>query len=136
MRKPIRTEFMPLSDMPQMAEWMARLSHRNNIDTKIFEYPATKVLKASNGKPLVYLPIQSVQMLESLAINPEATPGEVSVALKDLLAIAEWEGRKAGHGELYFFCSDAETCAYAEHHGLEQIDIEGRKLKLYVRRLI
>ena len=131
MRKPIKVERMAAEDAPQMAEWMEKLAQRNNIDPDIFNYPCTVVLKASNGKPVMYMPFQTVFVLESLAINPEATNAENAIALKELLSIVEWEGRKAGHGELYFLCADEQTKAFAEHHGLEKV--EG--LTLYRRKI-
>lgn len=113
-----------------MADWMAKLSDRNNLDAAIFSYPATETLKASNGKPLVYMPIQKTFFLESLAINPEATAMETAAALKALFQVVEFEALSQGHGELYFLCTDEETCAFAEHQGLEKVN-----LTLYRRRL-
>ena len=131
MRANIKVEQIKPEDVAQMSEWMARLAHRNNLDVSIFSYPATVTLKASNGKPLVYLPVQTVYMLESLALNPLNSAGETAAALRALFNVTEWEGRKAGHGEQYFLCADEETKAFAEHQGLEKI--EG--LTLYRRKL-
>lgn len=130
MREPIKVEPMCKDDIPEMAEWMQALADRNNIDTGIFEYRATDVLKASNGKSILYMPRQRVMFLESLAINPEAQASDVALALRALLQVSEYEARVAGHGELYFLCADEETCKYAEHHGMEEI-----KLKLFRRKL-
>lgn len=132
MREPIKVEFMHPEDQAQMAEWIAANSARNDVDPNIFCYPATRVLKASNGKPLVYMPVQNVQMLESLGINPEANAAEVSLALKDLLQVIEWEGRKAGHGEILFLTSDKSTKRFAGNHGLEKV--EG--FTLFRRRIV
>src|SRR5262249_19659827 len=117
-------------DWPQMAEWMALLAGRNNVDTEIFSYPATEVLKASNGKAIMYMPIQKTFFLESLAINPEATPLETASALNALFNVIEFEGRSQGHGETYFLCADEQTCKFAEHQGLEKVN-----LTLYRRKL-
>lgn len=130
MREPIKVERMRREDVPEMADWMARLSTRNNIDTAIFNYPATTILKASNGHPVMYMPRQQVTMLESLAINPEAQASDVALALRALLQVAEYEARCAGQGELYFLCADEDTSAYAERHGMERVN-----LTLYRRKL-
>lgn len=131
MSRNVKVEKMPAADIPQMAEWMARLAQRNNLDSDIFKYPATTTLKASNGKALVYMPVQTVYMLESLAISPEASPLEVAAALRALFNVTEWEGRNAGHGEQYFLCADGETCAFAEHQGLEEL----KQLRIFRRKL-
>lgn len=117
MREPIRVEKMKADDLPEMSDWMSKLSHRNNIDTAIFNYPATDVLKASNGKGIMYMPRQRCTFLEALAINPEASPQECALAFRALLQVAEYEARVRGEGELYFLCSDAQTKEFARHHG-------------------
>jgi len=131
MKQNIKVEPMALADAPEMADWMAKLAHRNNLDADVLGYRATTVMKASNGKALVYVPVQTVYMWESLALNPEASPLEIASALRALFTVVEYEGRKAGHGEQYFLCADEETCKFAEHQGLEKI--EG--LTLYRRKL-
>jgi len=131
MREPIKVEKATSADVPEMSDWMAKLSHRNNIDTAIFGYPATDVLKASNGKGIIYMPRQRVLFLESLAINPEAQATDVALALRALLQVSEYEARILGHGEMYFLCADEETCKFAEHHGMEKVT-----LTLYRRKLL
>lgn len=128
--KRIKVEKATTNDWPQMADWMALLSNRNNVDTDIFSYPATEVLKASNGKPIIFMPIQKTFFLESLAINPEASAGETASALNALFNVIEFEARTQGHGETYFLCADEQTCKFAEHQGLEKIN-----LTLYRRKL-
>jgi N-acetylglutamate synthase-like GNAT family acetyltransferase len=113
-----------------MADWMAQLSKRNCIDTGIFSYPATDILKASNGHTVMYMPRQRVMFLESLAINPEAQSSDVALALRALLQVSEYESRNAGAGELYFLCRDEETCQFAERHGMEKMNFT-----LYRRKL-
>jgi hypothetical protein len=130
MREPIKIEKAKPEDWEQMATWMGLLANRNNIDTAIFSYPATDILKASNGKPVIYMPRQRVMFLESLAINPEAQASDVALALRAIMQVSEYEARVNGHGEIYFLCGDKETCEYAERHGMEEI-----KLKLYRRKL-
>lgn len=131
MSKHIKIEPIGKEDWQEMADFMNGLKERNNLDPRVFEYPATQTLKASNGKSLVYLPKQLTFMLESLGINPEATPGEVAMSLRYLFAVIEFQARGLGMGEIYFLCHDEQTCAFAEHQGLEKIE----KLTLYRRKL-
>lgn len=137
MRTPLKVEQMKLGDMPEMADWMSKLSHRNNIDTRIFEYPATETLKASNGKGLLYMPFQKTYMLESLAFNPEATNTEKALALREMFSVIAWEARNKGIGEVYFLCADRETKAFVEHHGFEAMTActEENQMQLYRLKL-
>lgn len=137
MRKPLKVEKTTAKDWPQMAEWMGLLSHRNNIDTEIFSYPATKTFKAGNGNPLLYMPIQNTVMLESLAFNPEATNAEKATALREMFSVVSWEARNAGIGEIYFLCADQETKTFVEHHGFEAMTActEEKSLQLYRLKL-
>lgn len=137
MREPIKVEKMQAADIAEMAEWMSKLSARNNIDPDIFKYPATDVLKASNGQGVIYMPRQRVMFLEALAINPQAQPTDVALALRALLQISEYEARAVGHGEMYFLCSDPETKRFAEHHGFRPVTpaVNDNDLQLFERKL-
>lgn len=138
MREPIKVEKVKtLPDAQEMAEWISQLSARNNVDPDIFNYPATDILKASNGRPVMYMPRQRVMMLEALAINPEAQASDVALALRALIQVSEYESRLAGMGEMYFLCSDPETKHYAEAHGFRAVTpkINDNDLQLYERKL-
>ncbi len=137
MREPIKIERMKVTDAGEMADWIAKLSHRNNVDVSIFDYPATSVLKASNGKPIMYMPRQQVTMLESLAINPDAQGSDVALALRALIQTAEYEARNSGQGEMYFLCSDPETKHYAEAHGFKPVTPATKEddMQLFERKL-
>lgn len=137
MREPIKIDKMKPSDIPEMADWMSGLSGRNNIDSAIFGYPATDVLKASNGKGVVYMPRQRVMFLESLAINPQAQASDVALALRALIQVSEYEARMSGHGEMYFLCSDKETKDYALHHGFVAVTpaTKDDDMQLFERKL-
>src|SRR5882757_1896825 len=100
MREPIKVEKVSkLEDATEMADWISKLSARNNVDPDIFNYPATDILKASNGHGVMYMPRQRVMMLEAMAINPEAQNSDVALALRALIQVSEYESRLAGMGE-------------------------------------
>lgn len=113
-----------------MVALMERLKDRNNLDAAVFTYPATKTLKASNGKTLVYMPKQLVFMLESLAINPQATVGEIGMALRALFTVVQFEASQMGIGEIYFCCADEETVKFVEHNGLERVNLPLFRMKV------
>jgi len=114
--KRIKVEKLSLGDIPQLAEWTAALSGRNNVDADVYEYPTLQVLKASNGRPISYTPFQTCWMLEALAFNPEATAQEKAAALRDTFTVIEFEARCQGIKEIYFLCADEEMKAFVLHH--------------------
>ena len=103
----------------------------NLCDPKVFGYSSLTTLKAvKEGKPLVFLPIHTVFMLESLAICPNNGAVETATALAELVKIVRWEAVNAGHGELWFACKEASTQAFAEKHGFERVDVPMFKMRL------
>ena len=110
--------------MSEALAWFKRIADRNLIDWDVLTYPATTVLKATNGeKNLLHVPIQPVYMVESLGISPDASPLDTAKALYGVMQIVHWESKKAGHGEAYFLCRDQETVKFAEHNEMERINI-------------
>lgn len=138
MRTPLKVEKLKADDIPEMGDWMSKLSHRNNIDTEIFSYPATETLKASNGKGILYMPFQKTYMLESLAFNPDSTNADKAMALREMFSIIAWEARNKGIGEIYFLCADEETKRFVKHHGFEAMTActEERPMQLFRLKLL
>jgi len=128
--KRIKVEKAQASDFQEASQLFAGLAHRNNLDVSVLGYPSTDVLKASNGKTILYVPVQPTFFLESLGINPEASVMDTAAALKAVFQVVEWEAQNKGMGEFYFLCADEETCKFAEHQGLEKVN-----LTLYRRKL-
>ena len=103
---------------------MGGIANRNLIDWDVLKYPATTLLKATNGeRNLLHVPIQTVYMVESLGISPENSAMDTAKSLQGLMQVVQWESQKAGHGELYFLCRDEETVKFAEHQGMERVSI-------------
>jgi hypothetical protein len=119
---------------PQDAEESTRYlcgTDNNLLDPAVLTYPATEVLKAYNSeKNILYLPLQFTYILESLGLNPEASPGEVASGLRALMQVIAFEAKCRGMGELYFGCKDEKTIAFAEHHGFEEVPFRMFRLKL------
>ena len=93
------------------------------LDPETLTYPVTRILVAENGKPVMFLPVQTCYVLESLGPTKEASDMEIASALKQLTAILHYESSKAGHGEMLFFCGHPATQNFAEKHGWERVDI-------------
>lgn len=116
MKTPIKVENYTAADAPQIAEWTEALSHRNNVDREVYGYPTLNVLKASNGRPICYMPYQITYTMESLAFNPDATAQEKAAALRDEFTVLEYEARTKGIREINFLCSDREMKLFCVHH--------------------
>ena len=137
MSKRIRVEKLSQSDIPEFADWTAKLSHRNNVDADVFQYPTLQVLKASNGRGISYVPFQTTWFLEALAFNPEATAQEKAVALRETFTVIEFEARCQGIRELYFLCADSETKQFVSHHHFTAMTpaTEENPMQLFRRKL-
>ncbi len=121
------------ADKPQFLQWLARIADKNLIDPDVLTYPATTVLCAydtESGKPLLFVPIQSVFMVESLAPSPEITELEMAKSLEKLIDVLVWESRNGGRGEIYYPCADETVIAIGERHGFKRVGHPVLKAKL------
>jgi hypothetical protein len=106
-------------------------TEENLLDPEVLLYPATTTLKATkDGKPVVFMPVQRVHMLESLGIVDGASETDVALALKELVQIVRFEAKSCGEGELYMFCREESTRKFAEHNGFELVNIPAYRMKL------
>lgn len=104
---------------------------QNLVDHKVYEYPATSTLKAvKDGKPLVFMPIHPVFMLESLGIVSQNSAVDTALALSELVKTVRWEAHNKGHGEIFFACSEPTTQAFAEKHGFERVNVPMFKMRI------
>lgn len=100
----------------------------NLVDASVYKYPATTTLKAvKDGMSLVFMPVQTVFMLESLGIVSKNSRIDTALALSELVKTVRWEAHKAGHGEMYFLCKEATTIEYATRHGFEEMLMDEKK---------
>lgn len=104
----------------QAVEWFARIANQSHFDPDVLLYPNTTLVQAFDKhtqKPILYIPVHSVFMLESLGPNPEVGPEVIAQALAQVTKTAAWEAMKAGMGEIYMPCSDGNVIQFAEKHG-------------------
>ena len=101
-------------DREQFIQWSLK-TENNLLDPDVIKYPSTLVWCAfdENG-PIVYVPVQQPLFMESLAINPEASPALVAMALKELTQNLVTQAYLRGSGELYFLCRDEATIKFAK----------------------
>lgn len=130
MKTRIRVRPVRDNDTPELAKYMLQTPN-NLFDPAVLSYPMTSTFLAHNGKSIVYMPVQIVPMLESLAINPEAAKHEVAVGLKEIMEAVELLSHQQGYGEIYFICKDESTSAFAMKHGFEELPWKTYRFKIY-----
>jgi len=128
--KPIWADAMKAENIEEASRFLAH-TEGNLFDPAVLAYPATKVLKTSDGnRNLVYMPVQQCQVWESLGINPEATELETAASLKALAQILRFMANADGQKEIYFLCSHELTQKFAERHGFERVTTPVFRMKL------
>lgn len=120
MKEPtIRPLKLSLNEHQLFAEWVRANAEKNNLDPDMLAYPATTVLVADGGDgkyPWLMMPVHPAFIMDSLAPNPSASMAQVGLALRKMTEIVKWEGRKAGHGEVWFVASEESVADFAEKH--------------------
>lgn len=118
------------ADLPQYSDWTVANAANSLFDPRVLEYPNTAVLKAFKGKPVGYIPVQTVAVLESFAPDPAASDYERAEALRELVKAAALLGWGVGIREIHFIVSDEATAQLALKRGFEEIPQKVLRLKL------
>lgn len=117
LRTPVLVRKADLEKEP-VREWIERNSKRNDLDPRIFSYPSLAVLASHrNGTVYTYLPVQTVAMLESVGVNPEADGNDVATGLMEGVKATALLAHNQGIREIYFLSSDPTVDAGAEAMG-------------------
>lgn len=128
--KPIWADAATPDEAGELAAYLVK-TEENLLDLEITNYPATKIMKASDGaRNLVFMPVQQCQVWESLGINPEASEMEIAASLKALAHVLRFVAKANGEGEIYFLCAEARTQKFAEHNGFEKVNIPLYRMRL------
>lgn len=113
-----------------LVQWLEAKRDKNNIDYKMLSYPKTAVLVAGNGSPSLFMPVQPVFMLESLAPKPGIKAGEFVKCLNSLMKETEALARKHGIAEIYFFGTDERIEKLGPYVGFEKMDLPCYRLRV------
>lgn len=98
-----------IRDLEELLGWLRSQSEVNRFDEGILDYPTLNFLRAGEGEATCYLPYHSSLVLESIAVNPSASPlARVKGALEAAQA-AERVAVESGIRELYFDPSSPEV---------------------------
>jgi len=103
----------------------------NLADSKVLLYRNTMTWCAydQNG-PIVFVPVQKPAMMEALAINPDADPVDVAIALKELTQTIVTQCHIEGTGEVYFLCKEESTQRFAEKQLFEKLPWNTYRVRL------
>ncbi len=99
----------------------AALQGKPGLDADVLAYPATTILVAEDGKDTVFMPVQTAFLFETMGYKEGISDLALASAMKLFTQILVWEGRKAGHGELYFIGTNEETNQFALNNGFEEV---------------
>lgn len=106
----------------EFAEWVWRGRDLNMFDPEVIRYPRATMLKASSGSgALVYIPLHSVLMYESIAAKPGISAKEEALCLRRITALVDQVQQELGYGEAYFMCRDERVAEIALRHGFEEV---------------
>jgi hypothetical protein len=107
------------TDSKEYLEWV---KDQPGWDAYIALQPRTFTLAAYNkNKTIMYLPIQQPYILETAAINPEASELEVASAFKELVQSLVTLSHSNGVSEIYFLETDSGTSEFAGNHVFEKL---------------
>ena len=120
------------ADIPKLEAWLTA-TEDNLFDKDILLYKSKIFFEcAYNSRPIMYMPVQNVLFLDSIARNPEATELEMAKALELLVKCVIHTAQMEQYNETMFFCSDPRIMSFAERHGFEELmHDEKRGLKLF-----
>lgn len=83
-------------------------------------YPDTKIMVAENGKPLLFMPIQSCYVMGSLGYKGTSNL-QLASAMRQITATLVWESRREGRGDIYFVGGHEMSDSFARHNGFEEV---------------
>ena len=123
-----------IEDVANLDKWL-RETPGNLFDADILHYTRSIRFLAT---PHAYMPVQTVSMLESLAVDPAASELEVAKSIAELVKYAVRNAIEAGENEVYFICRDERVNSFAIRHGFECLltdEKRGKLLRLKVGKL-
>lgn len=113
-----------------LVKWLVEQQDKNYVDLGMLSYPKTAVLVAGNGTPNLFMPVQPVLMLESLAAKPGISGRDFMKSLKCLVDSVKEIAAKQGIAELYFFIGDKRIEKLGHYVGFEKMDLPCYRLRL------
>jgi hypothetical protein len=114
----------------QFLEWLHANREKNLYDPGIFSYGQTRIYDAyGKDGSVLFVPVQKVFVLDSLAPKPEATERQVAHGLREVLHTLVTKASEEGIGEIYF-AAEPSVAEFASHYGFVEVDRKIMKLKI------
>jgi hypothetical protein len=119
-------------DSETCAKWAVQNLDRNKIDPKVIEYPSTFTLAAYDSEDgvILFMPVQTPLMMESVCVNPKVSERKQALALKEIVQALVTSCHLQGRGEVYFLGSDERTSAFAESQLFEKVDVPVYRVRI------
>jgi hypothetical protein len=125
--RPTRSE-----DTPVAVRWWNRIRDVNHFDPHVATYPTIAYMAAedANRGALLYVPIQTVYMIDALGPNPDSSPLDLAEALKQFIKVLAFKAAENGVGEIYFPTNDKDIIKLAKMHGFDEIGYPVLRLRV------
>lgn len=135
--KQLNLRYAREGESEQILSWMkGNLS--NHFDPQILKYPTLRMLCSYGDMPVCYLPVHKVLMMESIAVNPEASRFDVAQALRDLTKATQLIADAEQMKEVYFVGGHGgvgEMAAGNGKHNFERMTLDSKPAEIYRMRL-
>ena len=118
----VTAQFSPYTKEEE--EWMLHglKHHQNYFDPEVTRHKSTINIAAGTAKKrILYIPVQTVFMLESLASNPEATNFEIATGYRTVIQAVQTLAQERHIGEIYFCGTNEKTNTFAQKHGFTPV---------------
>lgn len=112
------------------AEWISRIADINLLDVDVFNYSQVRCAYQPNEGPILFVPVHTVQVLESLAPKPGTEGLLEAAALKAIVCDAVSTAHRLGHGEIFFQCADERVIEFAQKWGFTVSKVPLLKMKV------
>lgn len=126
----LKVTLAPKDDAEAIAMLEAN-KERNDFDPEVLGYPSSLLLRCDDeSKRRGYLTTQSVQMIESIALDDKLTSQEKAEAAMNLMAFALSLANRVGQREAYLVASDPVTERAMIQMGWDRIEHPVYRLRL------
>lgn len=117
-------------DSDLFLEWSLQTKD-NAFDPEVAKYKSTITWCVYDRfGPLVFMPVQTPLMMESIASRPGASKAEIAAALKELTQQCVTQAHISGAGEIYFLGSEEGTDHMATNQIFEELPYKVYRVKL------
>jgi hypothetical protein len=118
-------------DEAQMYFNFATSTPDNLFDPAVAAYPSSINLCAySQDGIILFAPVQQPFFMDALAFSPTSGHIDRAVAMKEVVQALVTQAHIKGIGEIYFYCKEPSTQAFAEKNGFEKINFPLYRMRL------